>query len=81
MAEDGRKIGEYKVTNALHMGDKEYALCENMDDPHGLYLLNANRFCHSVCPRQSNKCPDLRCIRFGCRNIGYNIFRRNIHGQ
>jgi len=39
MAEDGRKIGEYKVTNALHMGDKEYALCENMDDPHGLYYM------------------------------------------
>ena len=39
MAEDGRKIGEYKVTNALHMGDREYALCENMDDPHGLYYM------------------------------------------
>ena len=39
MAEDVRKIGEYKVTNSLHMGDREYALCENMDDPHGLYYM------------------------------------------
>ena len=48
MAEDVRKIGEYKVTNSLHMGDKEYALCENMDDPHGLYymtcIVRANDF-------------------------------------
>ena len=28
-----------KVTNSLHMGDREYALCENMDDPHGLYYM------------------------------------------
>ena len=39
MADEVRKIGEYKVTNSLHMGDREYALCENMDDPHGLYYM------------------------------------------
>ena len=39
MNEDVRKIGEYTVRNAIYMGGKEYVLCENMEDPHGLYYM------------------------------------------
>jgi len=36
---DERKIGEYTVCSALYMGEKEYALCENLNDPHGLFYM------------------------------------------
>jgi len=39
MNEDKRKIGEYTVRNAMYVGKKEYALCENMNDPHGLFYM------------------------------------------
>ena len=39
MNEDKRKIGEYTVRNAMYVGRKEYALCENMNDPHGMFYM------------------------------------------
>lgn len=39
MERDERKIGEYTVRHSLYMGGKEYALCENMNDPHGLFYM------------------------------------------
>ena len=39
MNDNVRKIGEYTVRNSMYMGGKEYALCDNMDDPHGLYYM------------------------------------------
>lgn len=39
MEKDERKIGDYTVRNSLYMGGKEYALCENMNDPHGLFYM------------------------------------------
>lgn len=39
MGNEERKIGEYRVRNSLYMGGKEYALCENMNDSHGLFYM------------------------------------------
>lgn len=39
MEREERKIGEYTVRNAMRVGDKEYALCENMKDPHDLLYM------------------------------------------
>ena len=39
MQNDKRMVGTYEVINSIHIGDKEIALGENMNDPHGLFYM------------------------------------------
>ncbi len=39
MQNDKRMVGTYEVINSIHIGGKEIALGENMNDPHGLFYM------------------------------------------